>query len=181
MINLKDIDYTPNVIKITYEVTHSSGLMATTLEQDFVVHVDQRTGAVTGEMHLKNMNPVGSVDEARLKMAEWLERMAIAMRTPMSMKVAVPTFEPVHSFYLRPDEKIVFDQVWGIIRSRFEEEQKIEPSKTEDDMEDHLYAITKEEVEKLRSGGSTLAMIPGIRDEFLKLALKSIKKDDNKN
>lgn len=175
MISINSIDFTPHQVVIIYNVSHSTGLHRTTLEQDFVVKINQSTGKVTGEMHLKDMAPVQSVDEARLKMAEWLERMAASMRAPMEQVVAVPDFRPKEGFHLRPSDQIVFDQICDNIRSGISEKKLQSPVVEEDEMEDCALHLVKDEVDRLIEQGNPITLVPGLRDQLQVVALKIVR------
>lgn len=87
MLQLKSLEFHDPHVRLTYCVRHNVGTLPTTLEQDLTLRVNAETGRVNGELMLSELQ-ADSVDAARLKMAEWCERMAAALRSAVKMEGA---------------------------------------------------------------------------------------------
>ncbi|QEL55487.1 hypothetical protein [Chromobacterium paludis] len=73
-----------------YEVSHeTSGLDGTRLSQELIVVFDPRIGEVAAKLTLTDLN-APSFDAALEKMAEWCDRMAIALREPREISASIP-------------------------------------------------------------------------------------------
>lgn len=77
---------------VAYNVRHNVGRLRTTLEQPLELVVDTQTGKVSGAFHLTDLE-VGSIDEAREKMAVWCDRMAAALRGAQRKVGELPLYE----------------------------------------------------------------------------------------
>lgn len=174
MIEIKSINHTKESTNIVYEVSHTTGLLTTTLTQDFAVSIRKglSEGSVSASMNIANLS-ANSVDEARLKMAEWLERMAVAMREPMETQVVVPLFKRTADFCLRPHEQIEFDRILGTIISEVEAEKE-KNSLGEDDVYHHANDIIKEKIRELVDAKNPVVLIPGFSDQINILAFKKL-------
>lgn len=92
----KKNDFESDAMKATYEVIHNTDQFKTTLTQNLDVTICERTGKVTGELHIIKLE-AATMPEAMAKLAIWCERMAMALREPMKVTASVPVFERDYS------------------------------------------------------------------------------------
>jgi len=93
MLELTDMRMDAGLVSLSYNVRHNVGRLRTTLEQVMQLQVDPRTGKViAGAMHIMDLSG-DNVDDARLKMAVWCERLAAALRGTERKVGELPLFE----------------------------------------------------------------------------------------
>ncbi|MEN7429175.1 hypothetical protein VA599_00370 [Chromobacterium sp. TRC.1.1.SA] len=73
-----------------YEIIHETpGLSGTRLSQELMIVFDPRIGEVGAKLTLTDLS-APSFDAALEKMAEWCDRMAIALREPREITASIP-------------------------------------------------------------------------------------------
>ena len=93
MLELIDMQMNEGQVSLVYNVRHNVGRLRTTLEQVLQLQVNPRTGKVTtAAMHVTDL-AADSVDDARLLMAVWCERLAAALRGASRKEGELPLFE----------------------------------------------------------------------------------------
>lgn len=95
MLNLKKIEYKAPFVVLDYTVQHAVGALPTVLEQDLQLRVHSETGAVHGELVFSDLSATG-VEAARLKLAQWCERMGAALRASQlrqTTDVSLPIYQ----------------------------------------------------------------------------------------
>lgn len=92
MLDLKLMEKTEKGMRAVYEVRHNTSEFKTTLTQDLHLTVCPATGAVTGELIIKEL-AAASLDEAFERLALWCERLAAALREPRKVTASIPVFE----------------------------------------------------------------------------------------
>ena len=91
MLVLKSLEHTPDALKVVYTVEHQRGELRTVLRQDLHLVIDPKSGAVTGELMVKDIAGA-NLPEAIERLAGWCERLAAALREPMAIVTSVPVF-----------------------------------------------------------------------------------------
>lgn len=93
MITLKDvgIEHDTGQVKAIYSIVHHGP--QSTLDQDLAVSIDPVSGKIKGELQISGL-VANDMDEVRLKLAEWLDRLAAGLREPMQISATIPVFGP---------------------------------------------------------------------------------------
>lgn len=167
-MKIKSINLDEKELVTTYEVSHSTGMLSTTLEQDFVVKINRETGKVEASMNLTALT-ADSVEDARQKMSVWLERMAVAMREPMEATPFVTEFKSAHEVVLRPHEQVEYDRIVSRIRTQIMTESN-EGADT-DKLEDLAYSLAKEAIKEIKENKHPFVYISRINDMICKDAM----------
>lgn len=79
-------------LALQFEVTHNVGALRTTLSCDLTVNIAPHSGKVQASLALDDLE-ADTLDEARIKMAVWCDRMAAALRDVNRISGEVPQYE----------------------------------------------------------------------------------------
>lgn len=91
-IQLDRADERRPMLDMKFDVRHNVGTLPTTLEHQMLVKVDPESSKVTASLVLDQLE-AESLERARLKMAEWCDRMAAALRNVERQQAEVPVYE----------------------------------------------------------------------------------------